>query len=114
MKRGSKKNQTTAEPKDMPVRSLIGRRDPDDKKLVPINPKITHRHKAILDDYAAFIDEDAQYVIQQAIEILGRDKPFIAWRKNRSQKPAVPDGWKSVDTRTEDPPDSESQIRRIS
>jgi hypothetical protein len=56
------------------------------KQFVPYRTRLDRENEETLYAYAAFINEDVEYVLNQLIEnILEKDRDFAAWRADHRQ-----------------------------
>lgn len=65
------------------------------KHLVQHRTRLDRENRETLHAYAAFIGEDAEYVVNQLIEtVLGKDKDFVKWRAQHPESHVPPSKWK--------------------
>lgn len=65
------------------------------KHLVQHWTRLDSESRETLHAYAAFIGEDAQYVVNQLIEtVLAKDKDFVKWRAQHPESHVPPPKWK--------------------
>jgi hypothetical protein len=61
------------------------------KQFVPYRTRLDRENEETLYAYAAFINEDVEYVLNQLIETqLEKDRDFAAWRADHRQSYAPP------------------------
>jgi hypothetical protein len=56
------------------------------KHVVEHRTRLDRENHETLYAYAAFVDEDSDYIVNQLVEtVLAKDKEFVAWRASHSQ-----------------------------
>ena len=67
------------------------------KHLVQHWTRLDRENRETLHAYAAFINEDAEYVLNQLIEtVLGKDRDFMKWRAQHPESHVPPPSPKAV------------------
>ena len=71
------------------------------KHVVQHWTRLDQENRETLHAYAAFIGEDAEYVLNQVIErVLGKDKDFVKWRAQHPESFVSQSKWAKKQQRT--------------